>query len=87
MRVTVWVCTRCNLQFVADDPPDKCPKCLRLYSGHVTIRLAGRDVEVDSARLYGENPLKKVAAGLDSLRLGARCPHGWLISSICPNCP
>lgn len=87
MRVTVWVCTRCDLRFIADSPPDVCPQCRRFYSGPVTIRLAGRDVEVESVRLYGENPLKKAATGLESLRLGARCPHGWVLGLICPECP
>jgi hypothetical protein len=85
MRVTVWVCSRCQLRFVADEPPDTCPKCQRLYSGRTVIRLAGRNIEVESSRLYGENPLKSVT-GLESLRLGMRCPHNWISSLLCPEC-
>ena len=88
MRVTLYACDRCNLQFVADEPPGKCPRCSQNYTGKVTIRLAGRDVEIKSVRLYGENPLRKSAArrGLESLRLGIRCPHGWVMPHLCDQC-
>lgn len=88
MRVTVWCCDRCGLQFVADGPPKVCPACVRYYSGKTVIRLAGRDVEVESVRLYGENPLKNAAVvkGLGSMRLGMRCPHGWMSPHICVEC-
>jgi hypothetical protein len=87
-RVTLWSCDRCGLQFVADDPPKICPACRNNHSGAVTIRLAGRDVEVSSVRLFGDNPLKdhSVTKGLDSLRLGARCHHGYIYAGICPEC-
>ena len=87
MRVTLYRCDRCGLTFVADEPPKVCPACVRYYSGAVTIRLAGRDVEVESVKLYGENPLKDAEAtkGLDSLRLGMRCPHGWMTPILCQN--
>lgn len=88
MRVTLWQCDRCSLVFACDEPPKLCPACRNNYSGAVTIRLAGRDVEVASVRLFGDNPLKdhSVTKGLDSLRLGARCPHGWIASLLCPHC-
>jgi hypothetical protein len=82
----VWQCDRCSLQWIADTPPDTCPKCVRHFSGPVTIRLAGRDIEISSVRLYGDNPLKKAATGLDSLRLGIRCPHNWIAPHLCPEC-
>ena len=86
MQVTVWCCDRCGLQFVQDEPPKTCPACRHHHSGPVTIRLAGRDVEIESVKLYGENPLKKAAEGLNSLRLGMRCPHGWLVPYLCNQC-
>ena len=88
MLVTVWHCDRCGLDFVRDDPPKTCPACRNHYSGQVTIRLAGQNIEVESVKLYGENPLKKAAVteGLDSLRLGIRCPHGFLADYICNEC-
>jgi hypothetical protein len=87
MLVTLYKCDRCSLAFVAEEPPSVCPQCRRHYSGPVTIRLAGRDVEVGAVRLYGDNPLKNAAAGLDNLRLGDRCPHGFIASAICNECP
>lgn len=88
-NVTIWECSRCGLQFVADTPPAVCPQCRRHYSGSVTIRLAGRNIEVSSVRLYGENPLRDAAVtdGLDALRLGMRCPHNWIAPNLCPECP
>jgi uncharacterized Zn finger protein (UPF0148 family) len=88
-NVIVWHCERCGLDFVRDDPPQVCPQCRRHYSGPVTIRLAGRAVEVASVRLYGDSPLKdaSVTANLDSLRLGMRCPHNWIAPNLCPECP
>lgn len=85
MLVTVYICERCGLKFVADEPPTQCAACLRHHSGPVTIRLYGQRVEVASVRLYGENPLRRVR-GLESLRLGCRCPHNWLIWYLCPEC-
>ncbi len=86
MLATVWCCDRCGLQFVSDNPPKVCPQCRRYHSGSTVIRLLGRDIEISSVRLYGENPLKKAAVGLDSLRLGDRCSHGWMASMLCPEC-
>ena len=86
MRVDLWKCDRCGLVFVADEPPKKCPACVRFFSGQVTIRLAGRDVEVESVKLYGENPLKKAAVGLENLRLGIRCPHNYIADYLCNEC-
>ena len=86
MRVTLWRCDRCGLTFVAEEPPSTCPQCKRFHSKQVTIQLAGRQVEIASARIYGDNPLKRAALGLENLRLGCRCPHNWIISSLCPQC-
>ncbi len=88
MRVDLWQCDRCGLRFVADKPPGKCPACNRNYTGDTVIRLAGRRVKIESVRLFGMNPLNKagMTRGLDSLRLGCRCPHGWLISYLCREC-
>jgi hypothetical protein len=89
MKVSIFCCDRCGLAFVADEPPNVCPACLRHHSGPVTIRLAGRDVTVESVRLYGDNPLKdrRITKGLDTLQLGARCPHGFIAPFICSECP
>lgn len=87
-KVNIWYCERCGLKFVADELPKMCPSCRRNYSGTVTFHLAGRDVEVASVRLYGDSPLKDkaVTRGLGSMRLGDRCPHGFISSLLCPNC-
>jgi hypothetical protein len=85
----LWCCDRCQLQFVGgDDPPGKCPSCNRNFSGGVNIRLAGRDVEIASVRLFGEHPLRNRALrrGLDQLKLGDRCPHGWMCHALCAVC-
>jgi len=88
MLVQLWKCDRCALVFVAGTAPKTCPHCGRYHTVSVTIRLAGRDVEVSSVRLFGDSPLKdhSVTRGLDSLRLGDRCPHGFISSLLCPNC-
>ena len=88
MRVTLYRCDRCSLTFVADERPDHCPKCFRLHTGSTVIRLAGRNVEVDAVKVFGDSPLKdqSIAQGLDGLRLGARCPHGFIYAGICPEC-
>jgi hypothetical protein len=86
MLVTLYRCDRCSLTFVSDDPPSECPSCRRHHTGETIIRLAGRKVPVYSARIYGDNPLKKAAAGLGDLPLGCRCPHGFIASYICIDC-
>jgi hypothetical protein len=86
MLVTVWICDRCNLRFLADEPPDICPSCRRYHSHKTIIRLVGRDVPVGSVRVYGDNPLKKAAVKLANLRLGIRCPHGFIADYICGLC-
>jgi hypothetical protein len=88
VRVQLWKCERCSLTFVADKLPGSCPACLHRYSGSTVIRLAGRDVEVESVKLYGENPLKdqSLTRGLESLDLGIRCPHGWIAPLLCRDC-
>ncbi len=88
MRVTLFKCERCSLVWVADEPPGKCPKCNRNYSGEVTIRLAGQSVKIASVRLFGENPLRdrSLQRGLDTLRLGIRCPHGQIADYMCGEC-
>jgi len=89
MKVSnLFVCDRCGLQFVADEPPNLCPACLRHHTGPTVIRLAGRNVSVESVKLYGENPLRGrgMVRGLADLRLGCRCPHGWIIQDLCSTC-
>jgi hypothetical protein len=72
MRVTLWLCRRCQLQWVADEQPKTCPQCRRHFSGVPVIQLVDRDMEVESV---GEN-----------LRLGCRCPHGMICNLICAEC-
>ena len=88
MKVQLFVCDRCGLAWVANTPPNVCPHCSRHYSGPVTIRLAGRQVEIESVKLYGENPLRGrgMVRGLADLRLGCRCPHGWITEYLCAEC-
>jgi hypothetical protein len=86
MRVQLWICDRCSLQFVAAEPPGECPCCRRHYSGKTVIRLLGREIEVESVRIYGDSAIKKALKGTDSLRLGERCAHGFIASFICPDC-
>ena len=86
MRVQIWCCDRCGLQFVADDPPPKCPHCWRQYSGQTIIRLLGREIVVESVRIYGDAAMRKAMTGSNHLRLGMRCPHGWMAPHICVEC-
>ncbi len=86
MRVDLWVCGRCNLKFVADVQPKECPQCRRHYSGTTVIRLLGREIEVESVRIYGDAAMRKATRGFGSLSLGIRCPHGWAADYLCSEC-
>jgi len=87
MTVTLWVCDRCHLQWVDDDTPIQCPACLRHYSGSTVIRLLGREIEVESVRIYGDAAMRKATKGFNSLRLGCRCLHGFIHEALCSVCP
>jgi len=78
--VTLWICDRCHLQFVAAECPGACPNCRRNYSGHTVIRLAGQDIEIEAVRIYGDSAIKKALKGTDSAAWGTLC--AWFHSLI-----
>ena len=86
MRVDLYVCDRCHLRWVSEEFPIQCPACLRHYSGTTVIRLLGREIEVESVRIYGDAAMRKATRGFGSLRLGIRCPHGWAADYLCSEC-
>ena len=86
MKVNLWKCDRCGLVFVSDDVPNVCMACLRHYSGTTVIRLLGREIQVESVRIYGDAAMRKATRGFGALSLGIRCPHGWAADYLCSEC-
>lgn len=90
--VDLYDCSRCHLQWVAGSEPipGTCPGCRLHHSipkGDVLV--AGVDVKVGLVRDYGlrDGLLDpQVRRGLDVLRLGDLCPHGFLTAIICREC-
>lgn len=80
---TLWRCTRCKLLFGFEGIPELCPACRRRTSIAPRIEAAGRDVSEYVIRSTRDDLL---VSGIAKINLG-HCPHGWLTSAICTECP
>ena len=89
--VTLFRCARCRLEWVrsSEKVPGFCPQCRKSYSVPTEIVIAGHAVEVTRVFDYGSDEGicdKRVRHGLDVLKLGDRCSHGWISYLLCPTC-
>jgi hypothetical protein len=85
-------CEKCSLTWVqgTEPIPGACPACSREYTvPRGPVLVAGIQVPVKSVMAYGsiEGLLDfRVRRGLEVLRLGNRCEHGWMSTHLCPTC-
>jgi DNA-directed RNA polymerase subunit RPC12/RpoP len=87
---TLYRCERCGLRWVEEKHPNECPRCRRNHAIPPRIIVAGRNVTVEVERRYGldvglMDP--RVRSGLEKALFHNCCPHGYLTSAICPDCP
>jgi hypothetical protein len=86
LETVLYRCDRCKLLFGDSGIPDRCPACLRSVSIAPRIVLAGRDVTEFVIRSTRDELLAGGRKGLGAVSLGI-CPHGWITSVICEECP
>jgi hypothetical protein len=90
--VDLLYCQRCKLIWVKDTElvQKRCPSCLREYTvPQAPVVVAGQQVPVKSLMVFDSTDGlldRAVRHGLDVLKLGDRCPHGFVARVMCPNC-
>ncbi len=88
-EIVLYVCSKCHLEWI-NRGEVHCPRC-RTHSAvtQEEALVAGRRVKLSAVVLHGEAAgllLEEVRRGLDTLKLGERCSHGWITYRICPIC-
>jgi len=91
MEVDLLRCSRCGLTWVPKTEifPGKCPACFKDFSMPTEIIVHGVAIPVRSVIELGSRAGlldPKVRRGLAGLRLGDRCPCGYISRIICPKC-
>lgn len=89
--VDLLQCSRCRLLFVkgSEAIPGYCPQCRKDFSVPTEILVAGQNIPVTRVLELGSRISlcdKDVRRGLDTLKLGSRCEHGWITELLCPEC-
>ena len=87
--VTLNRCTNCQLMWVDEGDFEICPRCRKHHTAPLSAVIGGIEVQVEKVVLYGDDMGlhdSRVRRGLEGIRLGFRCGHGYLTPFICPTC-